>query len=178
MAKTTKIVLLLAMVGMGVACQKTAPQRPTTYARSEKTAEVDSATLRLMHFNQRMADAADAELATLVRRDTAYSWTQREFGVWQRQDGLHAEETIGPDNGEEVRIHMVIQRLDGSLIIDTEQQHTVGDNRLPVGIESALREMEKNETRHLAIPWYSGYGVQGNDIVNKYENILVEITLL
>lgn len=170
------ITYLALMVCLLAACHKTAPQRPTSY--SHNATEVDSATLRLLHFSLRMADAADAELSAWVQRDTTYTWSLRDFGAWQRRDGVHAEDTILLENGETVSIHMRIHRLDGSLIIDTQQQHTMGDSRLPIGIESALREMVAGETRLLAIPWYVGYGVQGNEKIDQYENIIVEITLL
>lgn len=160
-----------------ISCQRTAPQRPTVHGRTQKT-QVDSATMQLLSFNQQMTDAADRELTAWVRRDSAHTWSQREDGVWIRRDSTFVHNEGSPlENGQTIRLHMQIRRLDGTLVIDTQENHTLGNNRLPIGIENTIREMMPESGCTIAVPWYVGYGVQGNDIIGKYENILVTIQL-
>lgn len=160
-----------------ISCQRTAPQRPTVHGRAQ-TAQVDSATMQLLSFNQQMTDAADRELSAWVQKDSIYGWAQREDGVWVRRDSAFALVDESPyDNGQTIQLHMQIRRLDGTLVIDTKEKHTLGSNRLPMGIENVLREMVPGSSSTIAVPWYAGYGVQGNEIIGKYENIIVQIDL-
>lgn len=158
-------------------CQRTAPQRPTVHGRAQ-TVQADSATMQLLCFNQQMTDAADRELTTWVQQDSIHTWAQREDGVWIRRDNIFAlAEHSLYENGQTIQLHMQIRRLDGTMVIDTQENHTLGSNRLPMGIENVLREMVPGSCCTIVVPWYAGYGVQGNDIIGKYENILVQIEL-
>lgn len=160
-----------------VACQRTAPQRPTVRGQAQAT-QADSATMQLLNFNQQMTDAADRELTIWVQKDSTCTWAQREDGVWVRRDSVFAlagENLL--ENGQTIQLHMQIRKLDGTMVIDTKENHTIGSNRLPMGIENVLREMMPESSCTIAVPWYAGYGVQGNEIIGKYENILVHIEL-
>lgn len=168
---TILVAILLA------SCQRTAPQRPTVRGQ-EQTTQVDSATLQMLRFNLQMAHAADRELIAWVQKDSTYNWAQREDGVWIRKDSTYewAEENQF-ENGQTIPLHMQIRKLDGTMIIDTKENHTIGSNRLPMGIENMLREMMPGSSCTIVVPWYVGYGVQGNEIIGEYENILVHIEL-
>ena len=170
-AKQIGIVLvLLACVG----CSQQAPQRPSR--RMGQTPVVDSATIALMELNQRLAQAADEQIAQLAQAQEE-PYALYEANAWMHIFD-HGDETSQlPSKNEPMSIHLRVMNLDERLLMDSEGTYTLGKRELPIAVEENIGELYHGGKARLYVPWYSAYGLQGTATIPPYENVIIDIEL-
>lgn len=137
-----------------------------------------------MEVNKRLANEADKTLlhmADSLHEATGTEFAQLSSGGWKsRRDSLSREKSLyaeTPQLKEKWRVRFKTLRLDGSLISDTEGIYAIKTFDLPLAIEDALDDMYPGETALVLAPWYTAYGIHGNEHVPGYENVMFEVTL-
>lgn len=164
------------------ACHRTAPQKPSQ--RSSEGTLPDVEMMALMEVNRRMANEADKLLLQYV--DSLHHVDGTEFaqmicGAWKsRRDSVTRDKNMyneTPQINEKWRVRVRTLHLDGRLASDVEGVYTMRKFDLPIAVEDALGDMYPDEKALILAPWYTAYGVHGNEHVAGYENVLFEITL-
>ena len=162
--------LVLVLAG----CNPTAPQRPSQ--RKGSAPAVDSTQLALLEMNQQLASAADQQLAQWVQEQPE-RYALYEGNVWiailSRGDGNGST----PKENEECVVHMQTYNTEGHLLIDNEGIYRIGKHELPPAVEVALTELYHGGRARLAAPWYTAYGLKGNEYVAPYQNVIIELEL-
>ena len=164
------IVCLLALVSCGT---DPGPQRP---ANREGTTQRDSDLMAMLEVNQRMASEADREVISYVQADTVHRYAQCHLGAWVTHV-TRLPESEPPKMGEVVQVKMLIKTLSGELLRDVEGEYTLGKGELPLGIEYAIRELNRGEEGLILAPWHAAFGVDGEDNIGPYTNVRIEITI-
>lgn len=168
--------MVIGLLGLLTACGgQQGPQRPSRWMGH--TPEPDSTQLQLLEFNQRMATEADAELLRYVEAQPE-SYALYKAGVW-----VHI---ITPGNdeepymyGQECSLQMRIYALGKGQRLLSDQQGTfrMSGDQLPIAVMEVVRELSPGTHAQLVAPWYSAYGVTGNDHVPPYQNVLIDLTI-
>ena len=127
------------------------------------------------------ADKTLLEMTDSLQRTTGTAFAQLFCGSWiskpspEERDKYLFEDT--PEFNEKWSVRLRTRRLNGKLISDTEGTYTIRKYELPIAVEEALDEMHAGETRIVLAPWYTAYGIHGNELVAGYENVIFEVTL-
>jgi len=157
-----------------VACTSSAPQRPSQ--RKSRSPEPDSAELALMELNYRLAQAADEQLAQLVKeQDERYALY--DGSAWMHIFSLGDEHTSSPLPNEEWLIHMRVMNLEGRLLEDSEQTYRIQRHELPYAVDRNIDILHHGAHARIYAPWYSAFGIQGTANIPPYENVIIEIEL-
>lgn len=168
--KTNRLIAILLLACVLVSCGRQAPQRPSN--RKEKVAEADSAQLSLMLWQQRLAEAADDELARYVQQsgDTFALYDNR---TWMRicRKGRQDEPKI--QRGEEHIVHMEIYDLKGQMLADIQRPFVIGKMELPAAADANMTVLNPGARVEMVAPWYMAYGANGTDGVPPYTNVLI-----
>lgn len=168
----TYIALITLALTFLCACQRTAPQRPS---RPSDPPKVDSALIALMDINRQFADAADNEIARWVKQQPA-QFVLIEDGVWL-QKPLPTQGGVTPQQDEHWNVHMQVRKLNGTLLADRQLNCPIGRKALPDAVETVVALMHDGDTARVAAPWYTAFGIHGDDAVPPYENVLISIQL-
>ena len=164
------VVMALALAG----CHHTAPQNPSQRKGSEPT--VDSAQLALMELNQHLAATADMQLAQIVQEQPE-RYALYEGSAWIAILDRGDENSETPKQNEEWTVHMRTYDLDGHMLMDSEATYRIGKRELPQAAETAIAELYRGGKAKVIAPWYAAYGMQGNDFVAPYQNVIIELEL-
>ena len=155
-----------------VACGKQGPQRPSRWLGRDP--EPDSAQLALLELNRQMAIAADKELMQLAQaQDEQYALY--EGGAWVHQIEVGEDSLVRLGTNCAVRI--CTYTLDGRLLTDSERTYSVGKLEMPIAIERNIHNWNHGAKMRMYVPWYSAYGINGNEHVAPYENVIFEIDI-
>ena len=172
------MVCMMVMLG----CHRTAPQSPSH--RSSEAPKADGEVMALMELNRRMVGVADktlTELADSLHRADGIEFAQMMCGGWKSKRSPEAREkwlyADNPKAGELWTVRLRTQRLDGSLVTDTEGTYKVHKYELPIAVEEAIEDMYSGEQCIVLAPWYCAYGIRGNEYVAGYENVIFEVIL-
>jgi hypothetical protein len=172
MKSKTGLLALLLVLWCG--CHHSGPQRPTQ--RLGSAPEPDSAQLALLELNQRLAAAADRELAQVIQtQDEAYALY--DLNTWMHIYDAGDENTPSPVQDDEWIIRMRTYNLAGQLLIDTEGTYRIGRHELPPAVDTNIRDLHHGARVRLYVPWYAAYGLTGTEHVGPYENVIIEIEL-
>ena len=161
---------MLAAVLAG--CGGKGPQRPSRWLG--KAVEPDTAQLALMELNQRLAFAADEQLLQLSQEQ------EETYALYQSNTWIHfydRGDTSQPalKRNEECTVHMTVYNLEGRLLLDSEASYILGQYKLPLCIEFNLQEWAHGTHARLLVPWYSAFGMQGQDGIPPYENVIIDL---
>ncbi len=166
------------------ACVPQAPQRPSQ--RSGQQPEPDSATLAMVELHQRLADAADVELNNYIRNHPG-QWFAQDDGSWVMGVELQPDTKLQTRNTI-YSLRLVTRDLDGNLLSDVQGEYELGKCQLPSSVESTLNSKHQtSDTKHQTLstlnyiilaPWYVAYGSQGNEFINGYQNVTIEVYIL
>lgn len=162
------LVLLLA------ACTGQGPQRPSQ--RKGQAPEADSSALALLALNQKMAQAADEQLAGLVKAQEE-SYALYEGNAWMHIISFGDKQTETPKADEEWSIRMKVYALDGQLLEDTDRTFRIMRHELPYAVDRNIDILHHGARAKIYAPWYSAFGMQGTAHVEPYENVIIEIEL-
>ena len=155
-------------------CTHQAPQRPSR--RMSQTPVADSATLALMELNQRLAQAADEQVAR-VAQSQEETYALYEANAWMHIFD-HGDETRGlPSKNEPLTVHLRVMNMDKQLLMDAEGTYVLGKRELPEAVEQNIGELHHGGKARLFVPWYSAYGLQGTAAIPPYENVIIDIEL-
>lgn len=167
-----KLHILLLLIAVLTACVGAGPQRPSQ-RNGKRADEKSDKDLALISLNQRLAAEADKEILAYVQTQSD-SYAQMESGAWLRYLSRN-DEGETPHEDEEWTVQLVVRSLQDSLLIDSEQTYHIGRETLPVAVEILLRELHHDESVRLICPWYVGYGIYGNEYVNAYQNVIIDV---
>ncbi len=158
-----------------VACGKTAPQRPSQRS-GEKPAE-DSTVIALMELNRRLAEAADREVLTFVeQQDGTYAileYANAWYCILDRGD----TDGAAPKNDEDWSLHIRTHDLDGRLLLDEHRTYRFSRSELPIAVDVMQPELRHGERLRMVAPWYSAYGMHGNDAVPPYTSVVLDVAI-
>lgn len=164
--------LMLALA----ACNGPNPQRPSTRLGKGATVEVDSAQLALLEYNARMVEAADKELMTLAQtREGEYAIYDN--GTWMRIDAPGDVDAELIRRGDRRTLTMRVYDLNGKLLLDSQREYTIGQMEMPIGIDMNVRHLHPGARVRMLMPWYAAFGMQGNEYVPPYTNILIDLEI-
>ena len=169
--------MVIGLLGLLTACNgHQGPQRPSRWMGHSP--EPDSAQLQLLEFNQRMAAEADAELLRYVEAQSE-SYALYKLGVW-----VHILEPGDSDRepymyGQSCPLQMRVYALgkDQRLLSDRQGVFRLSGDQLPVAVMEIVPELSPGTHAELIAPWYSAYGVTGNDHVPPYQNVRIDLTI-
>jgi len=165
-------ILVLALT----ACGGPNPQRPSTRLGKGATVEADSAQLALMEYNARMVEAADKELMTLAQtREGEYA--VYDTGTWMRIDDPGDLDAEAVSRGDRRTVAMRVYDLKGQLLIDSHREYTIGQMEMPFGIDMNVRHLHPGARVRMLMPWYAAFGMQGNDYVPPYTNVIIDLEI-
>ena len=164
----------MLLAGLLAGCGRQAPQRPSY--RSGKAAEVDSAQLALMLWQQQLAKAADDELARYVQQ-SGDTFALYDNCTWMRicDKGRQYEPKI--QRGEEHVIHLEVYDLKGNLLADILRPFVVGKDQLPMAADANMTVLNPGAKAEMVAPWYMAYGASGTESVPPYTNVLIEMEI-
>jgi len=166
------LILVLALTG----CGGPNPQRPSTRLGKVATVEPDSAQMALLEYNARMVEAADKELMTLAQtREGEYAIYDN--GTWIRIDNPGDLDAEIIRRGDRRTVAMRVYDLSGQLLIDSSREYTIGQMEMPVGIDMNVRHLHPGAQVRMLIPWYAAFGMQGNDFVPPYTNVIIDLEI-
>ena len=167
--------LILIVLMLAAACNRTQPQRPT-WRNGQSSVEPDSSVMQLMTMNRQLADAADSELARMA--DSLDGYNQLPCGAWVRFLRLSNEaDTVVPRADELWQIHLQVRSLRGTLLSDEQRQVRIHRHEIPEAAEEAVSEMHAGDSAYILAPWYAAYGLSGNEAVAPYSNVQMTIYL-
>lgn len=177
-----KIVIVLAVVALVIGCRRTAPQRPSQRNGVRVETAADTAALALLSASQRLADAADREVARYVRTrgeeagqtGETMLFAQSEVGSWERWI-VRTDEGNTPQKNEEWTLRMVVTGLDGTMLLDSEATYRIGREELPRAVEEAVAEAHHGDELEIVCPWYTAYGAMGNEYIEAYQNVIIQL---
>lgn len=174
---TKRVVSMLLVCFLLISCGGEGPQRPSQ--RSGQVKAEDSAAIALMEFNQRLAAAADdAVLRYVSERDDGKRFAQLPFSnAWERILCRGDEANGSPQKEELWTLHIQTYSLEGTLLLDSEQEYRIGRNELPMCVEFVINEWYHGTKVLMVSPWYAAYGMTGTSDIGAYENVLFEITV-
>lgn len=171
--KRNSLYILIFLVAL-TACGRTKPQSPSQ-RNSKRVEHVDSATLALMNLNSQMAERADREVLGFIREQKE-TYAQMECGCW-----MHVIERSNDERdiqaGEELTLSLIISDLRGTMLLDQQLTTTTGHEEIPLAIRTALAELHRGDKAKLACPWYTAYGMKGNEYIAGYKNVIIELTI-
>lgn len=163
------ILIFITIVGL-CSCHRTRPQSP-----SNKHKSTDSESVALLLLNQRMAESADTELASFVKKtQLPFVWHESNIWTYCKQ----AEQQSKTDlfkTGDKVWVDWQSYSLDSVKIEDNSCEIEVGKAPLQA-IDMALSCMTEGQHLTAVAPWYLCYGSTGANRVGPYKNIRIEIT--
>ena len=155
------------------ACAPQAPQRPSQ--RSGQQPEPDSLTLAMVELHRRLADAADVELNNYIRNHPG-QWFAQDDGSWVM--GVEPLSTIHHPQNTLYSLRLVTRDLDGNLLSDVQGEYELGKCQLPSSVESTLHSTLSTLNYIVLAPWYVAYGSQGNEFIDGYQNVTIEVYIL
>lgn len=165
------IIAVVILVG----CSGQGPQRPSQ--RMGRSPEPDSSQLALIEFNHRMAEAADSELMHWVQaQPEKYALYEMQAWMCIRERGDEDAELL--KRNDRCVIHMQVYDINGRLLTDTQRQYQIGKMELPPAVEANIRSLSPHAKARMAIPWYTAFGMQGNDDVPPYTNVIIDLEIL
>lgn len=153
-------------------CTSQPPQRPSQ--RKGEAPQVDSTHLALLQLNKELAEAADKQLMLLAQEQEP-PYALYEGNAWGVV--LEPGDTDGPSpkSGEEWTVHMRVFSLDRKILLDSEGTYRIGKYELPPAIDANITEWYHGTCARMLVPWYTAFGMQGNDRIPAYENVILEI---
>lgn len=136
-----------------LSCVKQSPQLPSNKGN---TGDENVATLLLM--NQKLALNEDSILAKFVPKGKGYK--KSDLGFWYK---IHLS-NLGTFIKDKDKCQFVYQltSLDGKTMEQTEKQIVIGQKQIVVGLEEGIKLLHKGDSATFIIPWYLGYGMNGN----------------
>ncbi|MBQ7210113.1 MAG: hypothetical protein IJS05_04380 [Paludibacteraceae bacterium] len=164
----------LVCVCVMVSCHRVKPQSPSQRTSDETTTKEDSVQFATQQFNQRMAQAADDQLAAYVRNSNGdEEYALHDFGLWFSL----VKETEGEpyERQQKAAVHVVVTTLDDKPLLDIIQTITVGKSEIARCVDFALFEMRRGEQARLLAPWYIAFGITGDLNVPPYENVKIDL---
>lgn len=168
-------ILIITVVVVLASCQRTQPQRPSQ--RNGVSAQsTDTTLLALMNMTQRLVLEADKELLRYVKQtDTTFALL--EIGTWYKRLNSQPTQNEPLQEGEIANLQLTIRSLQQELLLNSIQTCKIGQEELPSVIGYILRESHHGDSIVLIVPWYSAYGVNGNEYVKPYQNVIIELNI-
>ena len=171
MSRGTIVIGLVVCLLAG--CGGKSPQIPSRRLGSKPQA--DSSTLALMEMNYRLAVAADEELMQIAQAQEE-PYALYEGSAWVRITDKGDEERP-VKNGEMCSLRIRTYTLGGRLLTDVEQDWKIGVFDLPLAIDRNISSWNHGGHVRMYAPWYSAYGMKGNEDVPPYENVIIELDI-
>lgn len=150
-----------------LSCQRTKPQAPSRHS------EQDSTKIAMLLLTQRIAEEADRELTGYVSHSEA-EYVLDNTGFWYRYITRSDENRL--QKGEKTLIRAQVYAMDGKLLLDSQEEVTVGKKETISAIDAMLRMMRKGEECELLVPWYMAFGATGSQDIPPYTNVKIELT--
>lgn len=172
MKKIQIVVVLVCCLLVG--CGRKGPQRPTY--KSGQAAQEDTAMLALMEMNQRMAKEADKTLLRYVETQEE-SYALLDISNAWIHFAEYGDDCTSPQEDELWRMHIRTKDLQGRLLLDEEREYRIGRNELPICADIHCNEWHHGDHIIMLAPWYSAYGMHGNDYVPPYTNVIIDIKI-
>ena len=173
MKKAQYILILVCCLWVG--CGGRGPQRPTY--KSGQPPQEDTVEAALVEMNLRMAKEADKAVFRYVEaQDEAYA--QLEFtNAWMRIAAHGDTDGVSPKDDELWQMHLRVKDLNGRLLLDEERDYRIGRSQLPICADVACNEWHHGDHIVMVAPWYSAYGMHGNEDIPPYSNVQIDIEI-
>lgn len=173
MKKIQAIIVLVCSLLVG--CGGKGPQRPTY--KSGQAPQEDTAAIALMEMNQRMAKEADQALLRYVEGQEEQYALMAISNAWMRIAGHGDSDGPSPKEDELWCMHIRTKDLQGRLLLDEEREYRIGRNELPICADIHCGEWHHGDHIILLAPWYSAYGMHGNEAIPPYTNVIIDIEI-
>jgi len=150
-----------------LSCVKQSPQLP-----SNKGNTVDENVATLLVINQKLALKEDSVLAKFVLNDTGYK--KNDLGFWYKIHKSNAGAFI--KDKDKCQFVYQLTSLNGKLMEQNEKQIVIGQKQIVVGLEEGIKLLHKGDSATFIIPWYLGYGMNGNKpTVSPYTSLIYHV---
>ena len=163
------IIVCLLSAFCFVSCRKSVPQIPTR--KNGKSIKTDETVIQTIELNKKLAEEADLFLSYYANE----GYSQNETGYWTKN--LKNKQSR-LKKGEKVTAQIEIYSLDNRLYESRLCTIEAGQDQDIAAIGEVIACMDKGDSVSLIIPWYLAYGSTGNETIEPYSNLRIELTLL
>ncbi|HPT42496.1 MAG TPA: FKBP-type peptidyl-prolyl cis-trans isomerase [Paludibacteraceae bacterium] len=155
--------LIVAITGIS-SCRKQAPQLP-----SNKVLAADTTGNSLLEMNKILALREDSIIQAMIARNDMH-FSKSKSGIWYNV--LHTTQSDSLKNDSIISYSFTTYNLAGEEINSGTRTIRPGKKEIPTGLEEGLLLMRKGETMQLIVPWYLGYGMNGNEEIPPYTSLM------
>jgi len=168
--KKVGFILIMCLCTGFFSCKKQAPQIP-----SNKIVVDNTEAKTLLDINQNLALKEDSLLEIFVQKNDK-SFIKNEIGFWYKieQAGNGPKVT----NKSTCNFTYRLALLNGKIVEKGKKQIGIGKKQIIAGLEEGMKLLHHGDSATFIIPWYLGYGMNGNKpFILPYKSIIYRIRL-
>lgn len=169
MKKTGFLLVCCLCIGF-FSCKKQAPQLP-----SNKVVADNTETKTLLDINQNLASKEDSLLEVFaLKKDKAF--IKNEIGFWYKI--VLAGKGPKVEDKSTCNFSYRLTLLNEKTVEKGKKQIVIGKKQVVSGLEEGMKLLHYGDSATFIIPWYLGYGMNGNKPqVPPYTSIIYHIKL-
>ncbi|HET7732253.1 MAG TPA: FKBP-type peptidyl-prolyl cis-trans isomerase [Paludibacter sp.] len=168
--KKTGFLLVLCLCAGFYSCKKQAPQIP-----SNKVVVDNTEAKTLLDINQNLALKEDSLLEIFAKKKDK-SFIKNEIGFWYKIELAGSGPKVTDKSTCNFSYKLTL--LNGKTLEEGKKQVVIGKKQIVAGLEAGLKMLHHGDSATFIIPWYLGYGMNGNKpLVLPYTSIIYQIKL-
>jgi FKBP-type peptidyl-prolyl cis-trans isomerase len=169
MKKIGSLLVICLCLGF-FSCKKQAPQIP-----SNKIVIDNSNAETLLAINQNLAIKEDSLLEIFAKKKDK-SFVKNEIGFWYKID--QAGNGLKVTDKSTCNFSYKLMLLNGKIVEEGKRQILIGKKQAIYGLEEGMKLLHHGDHATFIIPWYLGYGMNGNKpLIPPYTSIIYQIKL-
>ncbi|HEY6915418.1 MAG TPA: FKBP-type peptidyl-prolyl cis-trans isomerase [Paludibacter sp.] len=151
-------------------CKKQAPQIP-----SNKVVVDNTEAQTLLDINQNLALKEDSSLEIFARKKDK-SFIKNEIGFWYKIELAGSGPKVADNSTCNFSYKLLL--MNGKTIETSKKHVVIGKKQIVAGLEAGLKMLHYGDSATFIIPWYLGYGMNGNKPqIPPYTSIIYHIKL-
>src|SRR5690554_398005 len=171
-----KLVYLMAILGLMIACKQPEPRMPITYSSGTFIKES-------VERNKNLVQNEEKIIQELIEKDINSKYYQSDLGFWYKYHVANTADSITPKKGDVVQLEFEIFDIDHELIYNKEETapkiYAVDKQEIMVGLRHAVKLMHKGETVSFVFPSHMGYGYLGDkEKIGTNVPLICKVTLI
>ena len=169
MKKKGFIVVMCLCAGF-LSCKKQAPQLPSNKVIADNT-EANT----LLDINQNLAQKEDSLLEVFALKKNK-SFKKNEIGFWYKIEQTGKGSKV--EDKSACNFSYKLTLLNGKTVEEDKKQIVIGKKQVVSGLEEGIKLLHYGDSATFIIPWYLGYGMNGNKpMIPPYTSIIYQIKL-
>jgi len=166
-----KAVFLLLIICIVIACTRQVPQLP-----ANKVTATDSSAYDLQLANEKLISGEDSVIRNYITK-TAIDFEKSNSGLWYKIYNVRNNQNK-PEQGQSCKIDYKVFSLENKFLFSESKTIVIGKKQLINGIEETFLYLSEGDSAIAVVPWYIGYGMNGNADIPPYTSVLVRVKRL